>query len=317
MITIYKPLEDRQIRLLAVVPTSNPNDLRFKFLHVSVTEQNPYTAVSYAWNHSAGNEVIYVDDQVLFIKRNLWKCLQCLRLTWRCIWADAICINQSDLYEVNYQFGMMGMIYANAAVVSVWLGDIVQDHVSPGEVLRERQASNVPGVHNRRLVPSLASFTVDHPFATLDEDELSQDLAQSIYDIARVKYWRRAWIIQEFLLARKIHVYYGDAQIDEAIFRAVLLEQIGLKCDIANSTDLLGRSHLVAWPPLIFVAERQLRTRTQMKRPFYDLLAGHANAESWDPRDIVFSLLSLIKREERAMLDRCFPNYFVEFVDVQ
>lgn len=317
MTTIYKPLKERQIRLLAVVPSSSPNDLRFKFWHMSVTKPIPYTAVSYAWNHGAGNEVIYVDKHVLFIKRNLWKCLQCLRLTWRCIWADAICINQSDVEEVNYQVGMMGQIYANAAVVSVWLGDIVQDHVSPGEVLRERQASHLPGVHNRRLVPSLASFTLDHLAAILDNEDFSQDLAHSIYDIIRASYWRRAWVIQEFLLARKIHIYYGDAQIDEAVFRAALLEEIGSKCDTTNSTDLLNRRHLLAeWPPLIFVAQRQLKTRAQMKRPFYDLLSAHANAECEDPRDIIFSLLSLIKHEERIMLDRCFPDYSFAFRDV-
>jgi hypothetical protein len=321
MTIIYKPLKNHQIRLLVVVPGSNPNDLRFKFWHVSVTEQTPYTAVSYVWNHEPGNEVIHVDNQVLFIKRNLWKSLQRLRLIWRCIWADAICINQSNVEEVNHQVGMMGRIYANADVVSVWLGDAVQGHKPPEEA-RERQASTVSGVLNKRLVPSLASFMFDHPAAT-DEDELSQNLAQSIYEIARALYWRRAWIIQEFLLARRIHIYYGDARIDEAVFRAVLMEQVELKrvtpdpSDKTESTNLLNRGQLLAeWPPLVFVDERQLRTRTQMKRPFYDLLAEHANAECWEPKDMVFSLLSLINAIERRMLDRCFPDYSFDFMIV-
>ena len=75
---------------------------------------------------------------------------------------------------------MMEKIFTNAAVVSVWLGDIVQDHVPPEEVLHERQARNVPGLHNRTLVPPLASFMVDHAVATLDLDDLSLDLAHSI-----------------------------------------------------------------------------------------------------------------------------------------
>ena len=317
MATAYKPLKDQQIRLLAIVPASSPHDLRFTFWHVSVTEPIPYTAVSYAWNHDAGYERIYVEDQVLMIKRNLWKCLQCLRLTWRCIWADAICIEQGNIAELNHQVGIMGKIFANAAVVSVWLGSIVQDHIAPEDVLRERQASNTPGVHNRTLVPPLASFMVDFPVATLDNDDFSQDLAHSIHGIARAKYWTRTWIIQEFLLARKIHIYYGDAQIDEAVFRAVLLDQLRLKYDTTKPADLLKRRDVLEeWPPLIFATERQLRTRAQMKRPFCDLLAAHQDTECQDPRDVVFSLLSLIKPEERTMLNRCFPNYSVDFMIV-
>lgn len=178
------------------------------------------------------------------------------------------------------------------------------------------------GVSNKRLVPSLASLTFDHPAAT-DEDELSQDLAQSIYEIARALYWRRAWIIQEFLLARRIQIYHGDARIDEAVFRAVLQEQVEVKratvgpSDDTESINLLNRGRLLAkWPPFVFVDERQLRTRAQMKRPFYDLLAEHANAECWEPSDMVFSLLSLINATERRMLDRCFPDYSFDFMIV-
>ena len=159
---------------------------------------------------------------------------------------------------------------------------------------------------------------VDHAIATLDEDDSWVNLAQSVWDIAQDPYWTRVWVIQEFLLARKIHIYYGDSQVDEAIFRTVLLEQIGLHAGTAKSTVLLDRRDplLEEWPPLIFVSERQLNTRSQMKRPLYDLLAGHADAECSDPSDMIFALLSLVEHEERMMLNRYFPDYAISFVVV-
>jgi hypothetical protein len=38
------------------------------------------------------------------------------------IWADAICINQSDVEEKTEQVRMMGDIYEAAQIVVIWLG---------------------------------------------------------------------------------------------------------------------------------------------------------------------------------------------------
>ena len=151
MASVYQTLGNNEIRLLVVVHSSKPSDLRFTFSHVPVTKPNPYTAVSYTWNHWAGDERIYIDDRPFLIKRNLWKCLQRLKLSWRFIWADAVCINQTDLEEVNHQVGLMGQIYANAAVVSAWLGGNIQTGGPLEKMLRETQASNASIYHKEGL----------------------------------------------------------------------------------------------------------------------------------------------------------------------
>lgn len=38
------------------------------------------------------------------------------------IWIDAICINQNDIDERNYQVAKMKRIYEQAAEMTVWLG---------------------------------------------------------------------------------------------------------------------------------------------------------------------------------------------------
>ena len=42
----------------------------------------------------------------------------------RILWADAICINQSDNKEKGIQVNMMGDIYDRATAVLVWLGEV-------------------------------------------------------------------------------------------------------------------------------------------------------------------------------------------------
>jgi Heterokaryon incompatibility protein (HET) len=317
MASAYKYLKKNHIRLLAVSLTSNVRHMHFKFMHVPVNSAIPYTAVSYAWNHGAGDETIVVDGQVLHIKRNLWKCLQSLKQTWPCIWADAICIDQHDIDERNYQVSIMSKIFANAAVVSVWLGGLVQDHISQNEAIYQNSACRKPGVHKRTVVPPLASFMVDHAVATLDDDDLAVDLTHSIDHIAQAPYWCRVWVVQEFLLARKVHLYYGDAQIDESVFSSVLFEQIGLDPHKTTLRDVLSQEKLLKeWPPLALVLERQPVTPVPVKRPYYDLLVAHRDAKCLDRRDMLFSLLSLICPEERILLERSFPDYDVEFMTV-
>ena len=40
------------------------------------------------------------------------------------MWADAVCINQSDLDERSSQVSIMGDIYKNAQKCQVWLGTV-------------------------------------------------------------------------------------------------------------------------------------------------------------------------------------------------
>jgi hypothetical protein len=51
--------------------------------------------------------------------------LQHLRLETeiRVLWIDAICINQHETQERNHQVSQMGIIFKQAAMVIVWLGD--------------------------------------------------------------------------------------------------------------------------------------------------------------------------------------------------
>lgn len=77
---------------------------------------------------------VYTDNDqcppsTLRIKTNLEAAIKRLRYKNqdRCLWIDAICINQADKYERNLQVAMMADVYENADRVWVWLGDDEHD----------------------------------------------------------------------------------------------------------------------------------------------------------------------------------------------
>jgi hypothetical protein len=101
-----------------------------------------FQALSYAWGKGAANDVIMLsniqnrsassngEEEMsvachFLIRANLLKALRRIRhpkqYVW--IWADALCIDQSDKADKGQQIPNMPDIYSNAWNVIVWLGD--------------------------------------------------------------------------------------------------------------------------------------------------------------------------------------------------
>lgn len=78
------------------------------------------------WGDTQAQTVeIECDGHGIAVTPNLHWALQHCRLqsASRVLWADAICINQSDPYERSEQVAFMGVIYARAHCVLVCFGE--------------------------------------------------------------------------------------------------------------------------------------------------------------------------------------------------
>ena len=198
-----------------------------------------------------------------------------------------ICINQDDVTEKNQQVRMMDQIYQNATVVSVWLG----------------------------LVPSPDWLNIEGPIVTFEVDDF--DWAESMGDLANRPYWTRSWIIQEYMLAREIHVYCSNHRVEGQFFRDLLEREAGIDLLGIKDDDLAAQSDLIRkWPALPINFGRDVDRMPELYQPLYDLLVRHGNAQSEDPRDKVFALLGLVPREERISLLKSFPNYSLSMEQV-
>ena len=122
----YQPLHfEESIRLVHIHPAKSKSarlvcDIR----HADTASR--YEALSYTWGNPelSHNVVVEELESQVRITASLHDALVNLRQpdSVRVIWADGICIQQSDISELNYQVQLMARIYRHAQRVVVWLG---------------------------------------------------------------------------------------------------------------------------------------------------------------------------------------------------
>ncbi|KAK5953812.1 hypothetical protein OHC33_005081 [Knufia fluminis] len=322
--TIYEPIHKISIRLLRYDSEhSTKDELHFDFhkvVHLTKGGHPAYTAVSYTWGQSAATVRIYVNGLPFMVRPNLAACLEALTQAdspaWKWIWADAICINQDDIRERNEQVRNMAAIYSQASAVSVWLPDNSTDGDSCSDANPAERAK---------------SFLNVQP--------------QSEWHMGNSPYWNRLWIIQEFLLAGKIHIYSSDGRLLHCD-RVLPVTRMSLKAarirgeidDEPTGIETLPKavedSHrmmsLIKTAPAaqqrsMFVDAVHVGERFAVS-PFaaliarrYDagvdlssltnMLKAYADSKCRDPRDKVFGIMSLLADEERTALSRVLPDY--------
>jgi Heterokaryon incompatibility protein (HET) len=114
----YNPLKKPDsIRLIGLKPSPDHNaDVRCSLIHTTLSSGDlrdifdHYTALSYVWGSPEKVETIWVDERPLKITFNLFSALRDLRDETRpfFLWADGICINQTDDKEKGVQVQLMG-----------------------------------------------------------------------------------------------------------------------------------------------------------------------------------------------------------------
>lgn len=94
-------------------------------LQVADLDNDPhFEALSYVWGEPSNSRPIEVSGSTFYATVNLHDFLLCLRLESadRYLWADALCIDQSNQEEKSYQIGLMTRIYRDAKETHIWFG---------------------------------------------------------------------------------------------------------------------------------------------------------------------------------------------------
>ncbi|KAK4209842.1 heterokaryon incompatibility protein-domain-containing protein [Rhypophila decipiens] len=209
---IYKPLPShlgRVIRLIAVsLPLPDPPLLSLLTAHLEVhpLDSAPsYNAISYVWGSSGyhrsvlfpgGSAAIRCNDALFPVTPNLHWALHRAALFSDNIylWADGVCINQSDLSERSSQVSFMGDIYARAERVLVCMG--------------EPPATSPPGSNLAVscLTNTLGPLINANPGTQISTQVLNTipPLAwQALSDILKCPWFQRVWVMQEVGMARE------------------------------------------------------------------------------------------------------------------
>ena len=204
--TLYSHLEhSEEVRLLCLHPRSREfhNSIECTIKHVKLSDKPDYEALSYMWGPKENSKTIELGGNTYNVRENLWSALYHLRLDDedRILWIDAICINQDDVEERNYQVSQMGRIYSNASRVVVWLG------ASDPKCSLAISVLSKTGEDSDWA--SFSNSSILCPPAT----EKGITKLEAIKSLCYREYWTRLWIIQEILLATEILICCGDETV--------------------------------------------------------------------------------------------------------
>jgi hypothetical protein len=102
------------------------------------------------------------------------------------IWIDAICINQKDPNERNYQIVLMSRIYATASVVQIYLD---------GKCVRSKEAFE----YVRQEYDSMNGPKAESVLKHFSYQEVSPELIRrSLGDILESSWFTRVWVRKSF-----------------------------------------------------------------------------------------------------------------------
>ena len=126
------PIDPRTqfIRILELHPadSKDPCPVTATLRVETLTDSTIFDALSYAWNGSVCDHEMTCNGKRLLITKSLDQALRALRNHgYSRVWADAVCIDQSNDGEKSHQVSMMGKIYSQAKSTVVWLGDPEKD----------------------------------------------------------------------------------------------------------------------------------------------------------------------------------------------
>ncbi|KAG4433402.1 hypothetical protein IFR05_011114 [Cadophora sp. M221] len=264
----YRPVVDGDgVRLLELEPSSDfEATIECSLIHTTLRECdedliNHYTALSYVWGDAKVTKTIMVEGFGIDITINLDSALRYMRdpLRKRLIWADAICINQSDDDEKNRQVRQMGKVYRHATHTIIFLGEPT---ANTNFILKELQ--------------------MQYPL-TAKYGKMLEELPWS--DILTRTWFQRVWVYQELIFSLDPWVQCGHLRLRwEVLYRNIE----SLKA---------SNQHVEPWKAILQMGSGRERLASDVGRrgnaSFSELLISTLEARRgqgvFDPRDMLFA----------------------------
>ena len=289
---IYPPLHgDLSIRLMQLEPGIDEDPIHVQLSSVPSLHSTNYDALSYVWGDHADTRAIICNGHQLSITVNLFWALHRVRdsVTPKCIWADAICINQVDKEELSHQVAMMGQIYSGADIVYICMAGCPEgDDV----VVQALVARALPYTRGEVSWSAHAGYdiTTDVGWHAMTRLDLNP-------------WFKRAWVIQEAGLARAPHVLYGNVEFRYRDLISILewRSQYAWSFNFGSENWAVHR---------VWVDWSQPPEDPDMT--FLDLLSHSCYLECSDPRDHIYAFLGHPLAQDALIK----PDYTKDVVDL-
>jgi hypothetical protein len=292
------PLKTQEIRLLELYPSTNDCDaIQCRLFRVTLEagRVHPYEALSYVWGDATMRADVYCNGQLISVTPNLYDALNRLRLLQesRFIWADAICIDQSNSAEKSCQIPLMGKIYSLADKVVVWLGkaNLLQPQIGLKymELIAEQfRKAREEGGYDEISLEEYRKLQVPRHYT----GESTQVFLRQLY--ART-WFSRVWCIQEVILARDVVMLWGELELswEDVGQMAKWLSEI-------QPVRALEFDDNAFYANIDYENANRMYQLRQKRRDLLDSLDDCRAFQATDPRDKVYGILALVEPAEEA-----------------
>ncbi|KAK2601815.1 ADP-ribose diphosphatase [Conoideocrella luteorostrata] len=311
----------REIRLLS--PASSLEvGTAWKLKTFALDASPPFTALSYLWGIAAETVDVKVDCQLVRVNSSLACALKHIACHWRqqflsrevadfYLWTDAICINQSDVKEREEQVKLMGHVYSIAEIVMGSLGPLNEATEASIDTLRlvhsEVENLDDDGTIEANLNWMQKYSVLTEADAGLPDDQFDANKSwRLLRDFLYMQYWRRAWVLQELVLAKRL-LFFAEAKAlhPDALFTTLqwfkTMKQIAKDQDairpqwlIPSVWNFLTYDNLLGWKAVLRI--EWARTQDRESRPYRLLLScAGKDLRATDPRDLIYGTMGLTK----------------------
>lgn len=312
MAMYYEPLdvENYEIRMLSILPATNHDSIMKCTLEkTSLIGPTKYVALSYCWGDPGITTKMFVNDIEVTVTVNLADALQQLRLLGVTrVWADALCINQSDRQEKSLQIRYMKHVYSKEDETYSWLGrdgadsskaamlflqkllltedsglpkDFPNEH-TPGVNCKALQATAVPIISE-----ALRPMSIDESLNRADDCKrcLYETNCRALVDLFRIPYWKRRWIIQEIAVSPRVQIICDGMRMTLEDMKAAI-RPCRKSCYWNSETE-------TAYSFIDRILQFRHDCQAGMKPSLCKSIAMTRESLSADPRDSIFALLGI------------------------
>lgn len=312
---LYDPLPgENAIRLIHIERKIDNESLTCSLVVIPEPFSTPrpkYHALSYRWGVAEDMVDAVCNGVPIRITKSLSEALQQLSCIEgiELIWADAICIDQSNSKERSQQVAIMKRIYEHASCVVVWLGLGAPTTAPAFELIRKIGRACCIELYGYERN---AGYWKDR----LDYGERHKVLGSlrklSIFDATQVD-WRsfwmffqaqwffRVWVIQEVQSNKDVRMFCGDAEIE---WHFVALAASWARYASWRHPEFNFKKKffpsLQGFENACFMWEETSYTRRNARS--LSVLRLTRMFEASDPRDKVFANLTVLMRKGGRML---------------
>jgi hypothetical protein len=239
-----------------------------------------YTALSYVWGDPKATKTISVDEVNFEVTANLESALRHIRdpSVTRSIWADAVCINQSDCEEKGQQVNQMGDVYKLARQTIIYLGEATKES---NLFLSYVQSSNSMYMNALETASADGSNALSHWPSILDCD-----------------WFTRIWTFQELILSTDPWVQRGSIcvrwkELYPTITAIKGLDESDERLKVFTSMHERWKTYQSRSTPEVWTSPDSLLSILEERR----------GLGASDPRDILFGHLGVVRLDYERLVE--------------